>query len=104
MKLGQELRNTIVNQKQLNNETYLKNIEVRAQKLFEEAKTACRRANVDNKRTIGFGEESNADVMNKVAELLRVEDVEVAVQWHEGNYSAYLHDDRASYYWLDIKW
>lgn len=106
MKLGQELRNNIISEltEQEKSALYWMKVRVASGELFEQAKKACREASLQNKRSLGFGEELDKNVMDRVAMLLKEEDVNVKVQYHEGIESAYLHDDRASYYWLEISW
>lgn len=106
MKLGQELRNNIVREptEEEKSALYWVRVRVAAGELFEQAKKACREANLQNKLSLGFGEGSDKNVMERVATLLREEDLNVKIHYHEGSESACLHEDRASYYRLEISW
>lgn len=104
MTLGQELKEAANKQEQKKKLVQTVSNKVFAKALFEQAKEACKKANLENKRSIFFGEERSRETIQIVFDLLTAEDLMVKMHYNEGKESAYLHEDRASYYWLEISW
>lgn len=106
--LGQELAEASdsLQEKQQKEESakYWLSVRAQAQKLFSFLEEECRNAIKDKKRTINFGEIHDENVATKLKELCEEEELKTLIHYHEGIPSAYLHDDRASYYWLEISW
>ena len=55
-------------------------------------------------RRVGFGEIFDENVAKKLVECLEEEEFKAELKYHEGTESAYLHDDRISYWWVNISW
>lgn len=104
--VGQELKEKADalerHKKQEESAIYWLGVRAKAQKLCAEAIDECR-AKV-SERKLAFGEIYDENVGKKLVEYLKEEQIQAELQYHEGSPSAYLHDDRASYYWVDIKW
>lgn len=102
--LREEAEKLEVQHKKEESAQYWLSVRAQAQRLCDEAIRECRAANKDRKRALGFGEIYDENVAKKLAECLEEEEFQVKLEYHEGNESAYLHDDRATYWWVNISW
>lgn len=83
---------------------YWLSVRAQGQKLCEEAIVECQAANRQRERRVGFGEIFDENVAKKLVECLEEEEFKAELKYHEGTESAYLHDDRISYWWVNISW
>lgn len=83
---------------------YWLSVRAEGQKLCEEAIKECWIVHKERKRQLSFGEIFDENVAKKLVECLENEEFKVKLEYYEGKGSAYFHEDRASYWWVNISW